>query len=105
MKKFIYPILTGFAIVFVVFSLQWLGIVNYRFFEPKRENARREVYENTQSYVEGKRQAITKYYDEWRKADADNKAAIRMIVLQDFANFDTEHFTSTQFSWYNQIIN
>lgn len=101
-----FKIISGIACVMVVvFCLQWLGIINYRFFASKREDARREVFENTQSFVEAKRQAITKYYNEWRVANDENKAAIRMVVLQEFANFDLEYFSPTQRNWYNAITN
>ena len=91
--------------ILLLFSLQWLGIANYSFFAPKQEKARREVFENTQSYVEGKRQAITKYYDEWRTASDEDKPAIREIVLSEFANFDTNNLLPQQQKWYNEITN
>lgn len=92
------------SILGIIFIMEYIGILNYQFIEPKRENARREVFENTQSYVEGKRQSITKYYNEWRRSDDTEKEAIRQIVLQEFANFDTKYFTITQLGWYKEII-
>lgn len=103
MKRGLYALLGLIGVLALVFGLNYFGLVNFRFFAPKYENARREVYENTQSYVEGKRQSITKYYDEWRKSDADEKSAIRTIVLQEFASFDTNKFTSKQREWYDDI--
>lgn len=89
----------------LIFGLQYLGLMNFKFFAPKYENVRREVYENTQSYVEAKRQAITKYYNEWRKGDEADKDALRTIVLQDFANFNLDLLTQQQKEWYDQITN
>lgn len=103
MKKVLYVIAGFVAALALVFGLNYFGLVSFRFFAPKYENARREVYENTQSYVEGKRQSIVKHYSEWRKSDEDEKVAIRSIVLQEFANFDTELFTDQQRKWYNEI--
>ena len=94
------------AMLFIalLFGLQYAGIVNYSYFAPKKENARREVFESTQSYVESKRQLITKYYDEWRKSDKEEKNAIRSIVLQEFANFDLTKLSPTQKDWYDKIV-
>lgn len=103
MKAALYSLLGIIAMVALVFGSNYFGLVNYRFFAPKYENARREVYENTQSYVEAKRQSITKYYDEYRKATPTDRLAIRQVVLQEFANFDTERFTPKQREWYNEI--
>lgn len=103
MKVAFYAILGFIGVLVIVFGLNYLGLVNFRFFAPKYEDARRKVYENTQSYVEGKRQTLTKYYNEWRKSDPDEKSAIRAVVLQEFANFDTDKFTTKQREWYDDI--
>lgn len=104
MRLFANLLATIVLVVAIIFGLNYLGLANFRFFAPKYENAKREVYENTQSYVEGKRQAITKHYNEWRKADSAEKNAIRAVVLQEFANFDIDKLTPAQYEWYKQII-
>ncbi len=99
MKAFI-GILVGILLLFAtLFGLQYLGIMNYKFFAPKKENARREVFENTQSYVQAKRQALTKYYTEWMKADSVGQEVIKTLVLQEFANFDVEKLSQSQKDW------
>ena len=103
--RFIGHLLAAIVLIAAIsFGLNYLGLVKFRFFAPRYENARREVFENTQSYVEGKRQALTKHYNEWRKADSAEKNAIRAVVLQEFANFDIDKLTPTQYGWYKQII-
>ena len=68
-----------------------LGVLKFKVFEPMKENVRREVFENTQSYVEGKRQELTKYRLEYMKAkDEQTKTAIQMTVVQSCANLDPE---------------
>ena len=91
------------TIIALLFGGNALGLWSYSVFAPKRENARREVFENTQSFVEGKRQSLTKYYNEFRKADAVEKEVLRMLILQDFANFDINKLNATQRGWYNEI--
>lgn len=71
------------------FWLRYLWIVQYGFFAPMQKNVEREVFENTQSYVEWKRQELVKYRLEYlRTKDEDEKEAIKMTIIQSFANFD-----------------
>lgn len=74
-----------FAFVFVLglFSLGY-----YKFFAPKEENIRREVFEQTQSYVHGKIQDLAKYQNEYNDADTDEKEVIRQLIIVRFAEFD-----------------
>lgn len=50
----------------------------------------REVYEQSESYVEGKRQDALKYYQEYIKSDSSSKETIKGFVATAFANFDEE---------------
>ena len=82
-------------------ALSWgmtaLGILKMSIFEPARENVRRNVFENTQSYVEGKRQELTKYRLEYMKAsDVQTKNAIQMTVSQSCANLDETKITDPE---------
>ena len=80
-----------FAIIFI-FGLAGLGY--YKFFEPKKENIRREVFEQTQSYVHGKIQDLAKYYEEYNKAKPNDKEAIRQLIIMRFAEFDESKIRS-----------
>lgn len=92
MKTFLWIIAFIFIFILLIwfsFWMQFLSIANFSFFQPKIENAKREVFENTQSYVEWKRQELTKYRLEYlRTKDEWEKQAIRMTIIQSFANFD-----------------
>ena len=69
----------------------------YKFWQPKTENVRREVFENTQSYVESKRQDLTKYRLEYlRDTSATDRQALKMTIVQEFANFDESKLTEPQ---------
>ena len=57
-----------------------------------RENAKREVFEQSQSYVEGKRQAALKYYKEYEKSTDNEKESLKYIISQEFANFDEDKY-------------
>lgn len=81
-----------FALLFILglFELGW-----YKFFEPKKENIRREVFENTKSFTHGKIQDLAKYYEEYQKAETqDDKEAIKNFVQFNFAEFDASKIES-----------
>jgi len=88
MKYIGYGILGIVGFVVLMFGLQYLGVINYRFFEPKREQARREVFKQTQSYTDAKLQELSKYQYEYTKADADGKLAIKAVVRHSVAGYD-----------------
>ena len=71
------------------FAFGWVGVGYTKTVGKAQENARREVFEQTQSYVEGKRQELTKYRLEYMEAkDEQEKHALKVTILQSFANFD-----------------
>ena len=82
--------LLSFVIIFAFgFLLNTIGLVQFKIFEPARENVKRDVFENTQSYVEGKRQEAVKYRLEYLKAkDEITRNALKSTIAHSFANFD-----------------
>lgn len=86
--------IAGLMALIFIFGLAGLGY--YKFFEPKKENIRREVFEQTQSYVHGKTQDLAKYYEEFQSADASNKEAIRQLIIMRFADFDGSKMQSAR---------
>jgi hypothetical protein len=78
-----------FAIFLLVFLLQGGDFFLYKFFSPKYENVKREVFENTQSYVEGARQELAAYKLDYARAKtAEEKTAIKFTVVHRFSNID-----------------
>ena len=90
----------GFALFVLVicsliglsYAFGWIGVHQTKTIYKAQENAKREVFEQTQSYVEGKRQAALKYYREYQQANEDNRNALKSIIAQDFANFDEDKY-------------
>ena len=96
--------LLGIILLFAsLFGLQYLGLVNYKFFAPKYQNVQREVFENTQSFTEGKRQDLIKYYHEWFSSDKQGKEALKEMVIDDFASYDISKLTPSEQNMYNKI--
>lgn len=93
--KYILNAIGLFVILIVAaFVLELTDLGFFKFFEPKRENIRREVFEQTQSYVHGKIQELAKYYNEYQTADEDGKEVIRQVIIVQFAQFDVDNIDS-----------
>lgn len=92
-----------FAFVFLANEFEIFGI---RFWGVRVENARREVFEQTQSYVEGKRQELTKYRLEYqREKDPIAREAIRRTIIESMANFDINKLSPDLQNFLEQLKN
>lgn len=77
------------AIIGLSYGFGWIGVHQTKTIGKAQQNAERTVFEETQSYVEGKRQEALKLYKEYKMCkDEESKEALKMIVSQSFANFD-----------------
>lgn len=83
-----YTILTIILLTATVFAINEWEIFGIKFWGVRKENARREVFEQTQSYVQGKRQELGKYYHEYQTADSASKKSIEAVIRVQFVNFD-----------------
>lgn len=98
MKKLKY-ILTGFTVVGLLvtglFALKLGGLQWKKFFAPKHEAVRREVFKQTRSFNEAKLQELTKYRLEYmRSKDPAEKGAIASTIRLAFADYDTSMLPS-----------
>ena len=82
------------AVLVIIFLIGLAGLGYYKFFEPKKENIRREVFEQTQSYTHGKIQDLAKYYEEYNKVEFKDREAIRQLIIMRFAEFDESKIRS-----------
>jgi RNA-splicing ligase RtcB len=89
-----------FLCLLIIFGTSFIGqewdIFSIHYWGVRKENARREVFENTQSYVEGKRQDLIRYHHEWVNASPEDKKAIESTVRQAFSEFDENKFIETR---------
>jgi len=82
----------GLIITTAVFCMLSLGGVYwYKFIGPKKEEARRKVFEETRSYNQGKIQQLSKYRMEYVKSDSEGKAIIASTIRHQFADFPVDH--------------
>ena len=76
-------------IIALSYGFGWLGVHQTKTIGKAMKNAEREVYEESQSYVEGKRQEALKIFLEFKK-DPTSKTTLCSVVVQSFANFDVK---------------
>lgn len=92
-RKICYSISALFALVLLValvFALELGGLQWKRFFAPRHENVRREVFKATRSFNEAKIQELVKYRLEYmRSDDPTEKGAIASTIRLGFADYDT----------------
>lgn len=88
------------AILLVVWLLgSAVGLFDLRFWAPKREVARREVFENTPSFVHGKRQYLTRLHAEWMMADSTHRIALCGLARHEASTIDPARLTPTLQAW------
>ena len=94
-RKTVGIVVGGFVgLLLLTFILGLFGLGWMKFFEPKKENIRREIFEETQSYVHGKIQDLAKYYEEYNKVEFKDREAIRQLIIMRFAEFDESKIRS-----------
>jgi len=91
-KKIVWLSIAGFiGFLVLMFVLNLGGLGWKRFFDPKYESVKRQVFEETKSYVHGKNEDLAKYFDEYQMAKTpEDKAIIQELVKVRFAEFDTD---------------
>ena len=95
--KVVLAVILFFAFVIgLSFGMGWTDVFYTKTVGKAQQNAERTVFEESQSYVEGKRQELVKYHHEWVTASKDEKPAIEAVVRQSFANFDKNKVTDPE---------
>lgn len=87
-------------LVAILWGLSAIGWTHYRFWAPKYEEARREVFVETPSYVLGKRQFLSRLHHDWKTTDdSSHRAAICASARHEAATIDPEHLTPDLRAW------
>lgn len=84
-----------FAVVVLLILFYGIGFLAtggdlaiYRFWAPKRANAERQVFEQTQSYVQGKTEYLTRLRFQYQNATGQQKEALRQLILSEASTVD-----------------
>ena len=78
------------AIEGLAFAFTGADLIFYRFYGPKYEAARRQVFEQTKSYRQGYIQELSNMQFEYVKADSAQKPMLADLILHRAADFPEE---------------
>ena len=94
MKEFSQAIAGILALLCALFCLGWLIQGNdffmYKFFAPKYEDTRREVFEHSKAFNQGMIQELQNMQFEYVKASPEHKQALASIILHRSADYNLE---------------
>ena len=77
------------ALIAALFALQLLGLANFKFFAPKWQDARHEVFKQTRAFNEAVAQDLAKYRLEYlRENDPVAKKALLSVIVHRFAEYN-----------------
>jgi hypothetical protein len=87
-------VLAVLAVIVGVLALGWVSQGNdfmlYRYFAPKYEATRRQVFEQTKSYNQGMVQELQNMQFQYEQANDEQKVALASIILHRAADFDED---------------
>jgi hypothetical protein len=75
----------------------------YRFWAPKMEDARREVFEQTQSYVQGKNTYISRLRLQYESTSGNQRESLRRLILSEAETIDDSNLTPANLAFVNEI--
>lgn len=83
-------IVLGLIIAFMLigWAIYGNGFFMYKYFAPKEEQVRREVFEQSKAYNQGMVQELQNMQFEYEKADSSHKTALASIILHRAADYD-----------------
>lgn len=99
----------GSIVAFLLFAcvIGWLAKGNdffmFKFFAPREEAVRREVFENSKSYIHGTIQELRNMQMEYVKADDNHKQALGSIILHRVNDFGESNLPMDLKTFVNQI--
>lgn len=81
----------------LIYFTGWFDVLYTKTIGVEKENARREVFEQSQSYVKGKESDALKLYNEYRKCPTEeDREKVRVSVRLMFKDFNEELISSQE---------
>jgi hypothetical protein len=84
----------GLLAIIVLIALGWIftgnNLLMNKYFLPKQEQVKREVFEETKSYNQGMIQELQNMQFEYIKAKPEQQASLRSIILHRAAGYPTD---------------
>ena len=82
------------AFSLAAFAAEGTDFVVYRWFAPRKEQLRREVFEQSKAYREGMQQEIQSMAFQYQVADAAHRDALASMILHRVADYDVDQLSS-----------
>jgi hypothetical protein len=89
----------------ILWVIQGNEFFMYRYFAPRYEIVKRDVFENTPSYKWGMTQELQNMQFKYEQATKDEKDALRPIILRRMYQFGDEKLTSDLLAFKQQLEN
>lgn len=98
-------VILGLVLVMgVAFVTAGADLAMFKFFAPKYEDAKREVFENTQSFVHGKRSMLNRIRLEYESTDSPaRKAALRKMALDEASTINLDLLPAGLAGWVRSL--
>lgn len=94
-------------VLVVLMGLGWIVQGNdffmYKFFAPKQEQVRHDVFKNSQAYTDGMVQELQQYMLEYHKAGPEHKAALRTVIVRQSTKVDEKYLPSDLVAFIRQM--
>ena len=106
--KEVFQVIGWFVLAVVIATaVGWFAEGNeffmYKFFAPKQEAVRRQVFEETKSYNQGMIQEISNMQFEYIKASPEHKAALAQIILHRVADYNEAKLPANLRQFINEL--
>jgi hypothetical protein len=96
-----------FIVLVILLGLGWFVQGNdffmYKFFAPKQEQVRHDVFKNTQAYTDGMVQELQQYMLEYDKANPGHKAALKTVIIRESTKVDEKYLPSDVRDFINRL--
>jgi hypothetical protein len=90
--KYVFLSVAGFAAVIGLgFALTGLDLAQYAFWAPKYKAVERQVFEESQPYVQGKITYLNRLRGDYELATEEQKPALRFVIKREAATVKPEY--------------
>lgn len=107
MKDFFLGLMTLILVLLVLCGVGWVAEGNsfflYKYFAPKQEQVRYDVYKQSQSYNDSTAKDVADYELQYLHATPDQQPAIASVILQEVSSYDTTKLPPAQQAFINQL--
>lgn len=91
------------GIYIIGFFITGGNLAIYKFWAPKYREVQREVFEQTQSYVHGKNQYISRLRLQYESTQDEQREALRRLILTEAETIDEDNLSAANRAFINTL--